>query len=467
MTDNGTEQTQHMVDLPAESVPVVAEAEVVVVGGGTSGFIAATAAARTGAKTLIVERFGYLGGCSTAPYNTSIGLFGDSDGNLIIKGLGYEFIRRMEADGQAFWTPPGRNQIWPVWTKKVALDMVEEAGVDLLFYTWVTGVVREGGTIKGLVVQNKGGRGVILAKTVVDASGDADIAAYMGAPYEMADPDEIQQVSCDYIACGVDSARVYEWASANQDKLEKVSGLNEESKQFGTQSMLTFVIPQQDTAEGGNYHVGVMPTVKLCIYREAVRLQGNSDIDPLDPVSLTKAETEGLRGVVRHLDYLKENVPGFEGAFIVGHSHLGVRETRQVIGDYQLKIDDLRNQARFDDVVALSCRALDYHLKGTVFKIEFLKGNYDIPLRALLPKGVDNLLIAGRSISCDHLAQASLRGAATCLATGHAAGTTAALAAQNSGKTREVDVEQLQQTLLEQDVVLGTGERGELFSLKA
>jgi len=286
----------------------------------------------------------------------------------------------------------------------------------------------------------------------------------MGAPYEMADLEDIQQVSCDYIACGVDAARVYEWAKANQDKLQKVTGLDVEPKAYGAQPMLTFVIPQSETSDDANFHIGVMPTVKLCIYREAVRLQGNSDINPLDPRALTQAETEGLKGVLQHLNYLRENVPGFEGAFIVGHSHLGVRETRQVIGDYQLRIDDLRNQARFDDVVALSCRALDYHLKGTVFKIEFLKGNYDIPLRSLLPQTVDNLLIAGRSVSCDHLAQASLRGAATCMATGHAAGTAAALAAQNGGKTRELDISHLQKTLIDQDAVLGTGERAKLFA---
>lgn len=447
---------QQMIDYPAAKLPVMAEADVVIVGGGTSGFIAATAAARAGAKTLLVERLGYLGGCTTAPYNTSVGLFGDSDGNLIIRGLGYEFLQRMERDGQAFLGPSGRNQIWPVWTKKVALDMVEEAGVELLFYTWVTDVVRSNGTITGLVVQNKGGRGVILGKTFVDASGDADIAAYMGAPFEMADLDEIQQVSCDYIACGVDSTRVQEWARANQDKLEKVTGLNVESQPFGAQQMLTFVIPQPDTREGGDYHVGVMPTVKLCIYREAVRLQGNSDINPLDPFALTRAETDGLKGALQHLQYLKENVPGFEGVFIVGHSHLGVRESRQILGDYQLTIGDLRSQARFDDVVALSCRALDYHLKGTVFKIEFLKGNYDVPLRALVPQNVDNLLVAGRCVSCDHLSQASIRGAATCMATGHAAGAAAALAAQGSGRSRDVSIRRLQRLLLDQDAILST-----------
>jgi hypothetical protein len=221
--------------------------------------------------------------------------------------------------------------------------------------------------------------------------------------------------------------------------------------------MLTFVVPGPRTEEG--YHIGVMPTVKLCIYREAVRLQGNVEIDPLDPKALTYAEVQGLRGALEHLRYLQQTMPGFENAFLVAQNHLGVRESRRIVGDYMIRIDDLYNQARFDDVVALNCRGLDYHLKGTVFKIAFFQGHHDVPLRALLPQGVENLVVCGRSISCDHLAQASLRGAATCMATGHAAGTVAALAARHNGQIRKLDIGLVQRTLIRQDAILGTGER--------
>jgi hypothetical protein len=163
---------------------------------------------------------------------------------------------------------------------------------------------------------------------------------------------------------------------------------------------------------------------------------------------------------MQHLKYLKENIPGFEGAFVAAQNHLGVRESRRIIGDYVLTIDDLENQARFPDVIALNCRALDYHLKGTVFRIKFLTGHHDIPLRALLPQRVENLLVVGRSISCDHLSQASLRGAATCMATGHAAGTAAALAVRctDAGQVRGVNIAQLQETLRQQDAILATKE---------
>jgi hypothetical protein len=224
--------------------------------------------------------------------------------------------------------------------------------------------------------------------------------------------------------------------------------------------MLTIVIPKGTVDSNGVMtRRGVMPTVKLCIYREAVRIQGNVEIDPLDPEALTRAEVDGLRGALEHLEYLREILPGFESAFVVAQSHLGVRETRRIVGDYVIGIEDLKKQARFEDVVALNCRGLDYHLKGTVFKWSPLVGHHDIPLRALLPRKVKNLIVAGRSISCDHLSQASLRGAATCMATGHAAGTTAALAAMRDLNLRDLDIRAVQRKLIEQDAILATGDR--------
>ena len=149
---------------------------------------------------------------------------------------------------------------------------------------------------------------------------------------------------------------------------------------------------------------------------------------------------------------------------MVSQHHLGVRETRRIVGDYTLTMCDLERQARFDDVVALNCRGLDYHLKGTVFRFTPVKGHHDIPLRALLPQCVENLVVAGRAISCVHLSHASLRFAATCMATGHAAGVAAALAARDAKEMREVNVSRLQKALLEQDAVLGIGERAKMLA---
>ena len=358
----------------------------------------------------------------------------------------------MEAAHRDSW-----RRLPPPYTKKIAFDMIEEEGVNLWLHSWAYDVVMEGEVLKGIVIQTKGGRGVILGKTFVDTSADADIAAWCGAPNQVEDIKNIQQVSCDHIACGVDSAQVVEWARENEERLGlKVRGLEVENKDGGAQPMFTITIPKDssDFISKESFHVGWMPTVKLCIYREAVRIQSNSDINPLDPKALTQAEVDGLRGAIDHLNFMKDNVPGFENAFIVAQSHLGVRESRQILGDYFITIDDAKSEAHFDDVVALNCRALDYHLKGTVFKISHLERAHDIPLWALLPQGVENLVVGGRCISCDHLSQASIRGAATCMATGHAAGTSAAVAAMNGQYMRDVDIRQIQRTLIDQDAIL-------------
>ncbi|MEX0331017.1 MAG: FAD-dependent oxidoreductase [Puniceicoccaceae bacterium] len=454
-----SDQKVRTIEAPERSLPVIDEADVVVVGGGSSGFNAATAAGRMGARTILIERNGYLGGCTTAPYNTSVGIIYDSDGNKIIRGTCEEFVDRMISDGQARHEST-HNQLWPPYTMKVAIDMIEDSGVELYLYTLASDIVFKDGIVEGIIVESKQGRGVILCKTVADCSADADIAAWTGAPFRMEDPDDLQQISSDFIACGVDHKRVREWAIANKEQLNlKVTGLESEVKDFGAQEMLTITIPNASSSvdeTGRMHHVGVMPTVKLCLYREAVRIQGNVNVDPLDPKALTVAEKEGIKGAIEHLEYLKETVEGFGGAFIVTKSHLGVRESRQILGDYYISLHDVKNQARFDDVICLNCRALDYHLKGTVFKIEFLKGNHDVPLRALLPTTAENVEVGGRCISCDHLSQASIRGAATCMATGQAAGLTAAMAALQGKQVRDLDVREVQKALIDQSVVLST-----------
>lgn len=197
-----------------------------------------------------------------------------------------------------------------------------------------------------------------------------------------------------------------------------------------------------------------MPQVKLLIRRTVGRVQGSVEADCTDIRGLTYAEVEGRRRAMAKLDYLKKTVSGLEDAFVVGASPLGVRETRRIIGDYVLTVDDLYHHARFPDVVALNSRGQDIHLKGGVFEYIRWKGNHDIAFRALIPQKVENLLVAGRCISCDHESNASLRGAVTCMGTGHAAGTAAALAAKGTGKVRDLDVEALKKVLKEQQAIL-------------
>lgn len=447
------------VTVPAAEVPVLAEAPVVVVGGGNAGFVAAVAAARAGARTVLVERSGYLAGSLSGTYATTPGSFGDSEGRQVVGGIGWEFVERMERAGYA----KVNRRLWsvhlhPEVSKEIAAAMVTEAGVHLLLHSWAGELLAEGPTIRGVVVQTKAGRQAVLGDVFVDASGDADLAAWAGAPFEQLEPDRLWQTTVDLTVANIDHRKVLAWAEAHDEQVVWMGGSAAETgPQSGSVIGLMVSDPEQQPAGDESACAGPVPTVKLMPFHSVGRVQGSVEIDPLDAESLSWAAVEARRRAMAHLARLRGSIPGFEHACVVGESHLGVRESRRITGDYVLTLQDLRSNARFPDVVALNCRPLDRHTKGEAFQIDFLSGNHDIPLRSLLPRKVDNLLVAGRCISCDHESHASLRGAATCLATGHAAGAAASLAAQGSRTTRGIDVSELQHLLRRQGAVLAAG----------
>jgi hypothetical protein len=462
--------------VPAADLSVLTEVDVAVIGGGTAGFVAAIGAARAGARTALIERNPFIGGANTATFNTGPGWTGDSDKNQIIGGPGWEFLERMEREGHAIINrDTKRTQIFPEATKEVALNMVAEAGVELYLHTWAGELVMDGARIRGLVVQSKSGRQVVLAKTFVDCSADGDIAAQAGAPFERLEPEDPKnwEVSIDLTVCNIDPVRVIRWARANRHQLsDGGKTVPDDDDCTGIKLGVAINVAGEKTrphsekkfgrigrALRGHEHVGTQPTLKLLIRRSVTRVQGNVAIDPTDVRQITWAEVEGRRRAYQHLEYLKRTIDGMQDAFIVAQNPLGVRVARRIRGEYYITIDNLVENTRLPDVVSLNARSLDKHMPGERFEIHFLEGNHDVPYRALIPLGVENLLMAGRCISCDHESHASLRGAATCWGTGHAAGTAAALASRGSGNVRAVDILELQKTLLSQGAILSTSGR--------
>jgi len=381
---------------PAREIPVIAETDVLVVGGGTAGVPAAVSAARAGADVLVVERYGYLGGASSGGLVITI----PEDRQGVYTGEIEE--RLLAVDGARVM--PERND-WLVWCpellKWACVEMMEEAGVRMLCHTMAVGALVEDGAINGIVVESKDGRGAVRAKVVVDCSGDGDTAASAGAPFEKGDENgEMLAVTMMFMMHGVDEEK---WAN------EKPS--EDPPRRMGV--CVTHMHPGELNVWGGR----------------------EKGVDGTDPWSLTQCENTLRKQVVEWVQWCRGNRPGCASAFLSHSSpQVGVRETRRIVGDYMLTEADWEAEAPFDD------------------HIGYAYLNKSVPYRTLVPQGVENLLVAGRCISTDHATQDPMRIIPPCMVTGHAAGEAAAMAVNADATPRNIEVAKLQERLESQGV---------------
>lgn len=414
------------VTLPEARVPVVARPDVLVVGGGSAGVAAAVAAARNGAETMLIERFGYTGGLATGGMIILLLTLDDGAGKQAVGGLCQEIVDRMAArDGVWFppqeqWNDPDPKLVehcrrWGlVWGSgphrvrySVAFEphefifaadaMLSEAGVRVEYQTWACEPVLEGGRISAVVVQNKAGRQAIEAGVVIDATGDGDVFAAAGEPFE--------------------AERVHPWLWF------EMGGVDVERAMESARG-LYFQTPGKDRVLvpwGGEARV-------------------NRKIDATDPREVSEALAE-CRAMVRDEAARLKKAPGFDDAYIsLMADQLGITESRRLLGRYVLGRDDI--DATFEDTIARTGHWTKYDCV------------YNIPYRSLLPQRVTNLIAAGRCISADHRAHHATKEIPPCMATGQAAGTAAAMAAQAGVGAGDVDVAALQGRLREQGGIL-------------
>lgn len=393
--------------------------DVMVVGSGSAGSAAAISAGRLGARTLLVDRLGFMGGTSTAVLDTFYAFYTPGvEPRRVVGGLGWEVVERLMAEGIAFERPNTYGAGTGVTYDQEALKLLwehlaQEAGVDLLLHTWATGVRVEEGRIGAVRLWNKGGERWVEADAMIDASGDADVCAMAGVPYDNAQASgRVQSLSTLFKLANVDVARA---ASVPKAELWK---LMREAAASGD-----YALPRIE----GSWHRTPFAGVVL------IHMTRIPNVDATDPEQLTRAEVEGRRQVREYSRFLRDRVPGFEEAVVVATSPaIGVRESRRVHGDYRLTREDVLEGRRFDDEIALCGAPIEDHHAGgdTEWRYVGEAGVYGIPYRTLLPSGVDSLLVAGRCFSSTHDAHASARSMATCMAMGQAAGTAAAMAAQ-------------------------------------
>lgn len=407
--------------------------DIVVAGGGPAGVAAAIAAARLGTRVALVERYGFLGGMSTAgfifPFMTHYA--GDRP---VIAGIWGEMIARLERYPHGFkpsthlgmrhfcYDLEGLKQVW--------LEMCLEAGVHLYLHTYISDAMTDGDTVTGIVAHSKSGREAITAQVVIDGTGDGDVAARAGAPWEMGRAEDglVQPMSMHFRMGQVDVPRMPTRAEISELYLrDKAAGLLDNPRE----NVLWF-----DTTYADQIHFNTTRIVKVF---------GTSRED------LTAAEIEGRRQVHEMADWLRRTIPGFEGSYLLATAaQVGVRETRRVIGEHLVTEDELLNLTRYPDAIALSAYPVDIHNPagtGTVMKHLPFGAYYSLPYRALVPQRTEGLLIAGRPISTTHEAHSATRIQAVASATGQAAGVAAALALRDGLRPREVDTELLRETL--------------------
>src|SRR6202045_2218645 len=440
------------IEEPARQVPLYGEYEVAVLGGGPAGIAAAVAAARAGRRTLLIERYGFLGGMGTAAGVTNFcGLHANVHGEMhrVVQGIASDLLGRIDRLGglNAPHLILGKilAQAYDTAAYKSAADgLVRSHKVDVLFHALGAGVVmHDERRINALVVETKAGRQAVRADIFIDCSGDGDLSAWAGARYEVGDnAGSMLYPSMMFRLNGIDPERAGEaWRT--------IPDLMAQAEAAGTHHFprkAAIVRPQRG---GIRWRVN---------FPQLARADGTA-INGLEPDDLTRGEIDGRRQAIQAFEFLR-TVPGFEKSYIVDlPPQLGIRETRRVIGGYMLSGEDVLGCASFADSIGVNGWPMEQHVAGNViFKfppIPESRGFNELPYRMLTPEGIDNLLVAGRCASMTHDGQSAARVSGACFVMGEAAGTAAALALGGNTNPRDIDVGKLQGQLRQQGAFLG------------
>jgi hypothetical protein len=417
------------VEEPARRTPVFGDVDVLVVGGGPAGLAAAVSAARHGARTLLVERYGFLGGMGTAGGVTNFaGLYGTRGGVMqqLVRGVADELLQRIDALGGLNAPQDGlqgriRVRSYDVAAYKCAADgLLLGAGVQLLLHALAVAVAKDAaGALTAVIVETRSGRRAITARQVIDCSGDADIAALAGVPFELGDGHGDALYPSTMFRIGrVDAAR----AQAAIGEFKAIDALMEQAAdRYDFPRRGAILRPQRNPSE---WRANVTQ----------LRNAKGTAVDATDAVQLSAAEVEGRRQIVEYMRFLRAEVPGFEQAEISEiAAQVGIRESRRVRCAHMLSGDEVLGGARFDDSIGLNAWPVEMHLAGRIewaFPHDPAHSFNQLPLRMLLPQGVPNLLVAGRCAGMEHLGQSAARASGACFVMGQAAGTAAALRVQ-------------------------------------
>lgn len=437
--------------------------DVVVVGGGVAGVSAAIAASRTGARVLLLEKDMSFGGVLTTALVNPMMTF-HSSGRQVIGGIGQEIIDRLVSMRGSYGhidDPIGFvksiTPFDPEKMKSLLIEMLKEEGVDFLFNSLVLHVSREGDSITSITTVSTGEQNRVNAKVFIDSTGEGNFSIRAGAYYNIGDgsPSSCQPMTLVMRIGGVDREEIVSYVTRNRDDFvisehtdlsylgiagffSFMKRLDDYAIYFKRDRLLFFEVP---------YHPGQ-------IFMNTTRYAGYANKSK----ELTEAQTNGSTDVWRFMDFLRKEIPGFKNSFLIQTGcHIGVRETTHIVGDYVLRTSDLIDRKTFDDAIAVGSYPIDIHLPGSAqlktISIPY-PGEYHIPMSSLIPKGLANVILAGRAISADHTAFSAVRTSPLATATGMAAGISAALAVKHRKLVRDVNIDLIQREIVEMGGIL-------------
>lgn len=444
--------------------PINYQCDVLVAGGGTAGVVAALAAARNGAKTILLERNGFLGGTlvnGAGPIHSFFNLykaFPNAEKKQVIKGIPEEIVERMikcggcpghlEQDKGGSYDSRITVIDWEIF-KDVIFQMLEEAGVQILLHVMVADTVKEQNTVTGVIIEGKSGREAIMAKAVIDTTGDGDVAFHAGAKYVKRH--ETTNAGFPFGMCNVDMPKLVSFLEENGLVNQLIRG--NKGSEYDDVIRLGFELKKIPAFKEFMESNGMWGPLGFSLhennytYINACNLRA---VDATNTAELSKAEIQLRRQAMKLAEMLIEHVPGFEHAYVNWTPvSIGVRLTRIIQCEYEMTLDEIVNGVKFDDEVLL----YGFHDCAPRIVIKDA-GYYGIPYRAFIPEGLNGLLVAGRLITSTWEAHMSTRNTGCCMAQGQAVGTAAALAAKEGIDIRKIDTQKLREILKEQNVCL-------------
>ncbi|WP_313153420.1 FAD-dependent oxidoreductase [Lacrimispora sp.] len=447
------------IDIAAKSADIIREADVLVVGGGPAGIGAAVSAGQAGLKVLLLEKNGFLGGNITASYVETCNYFMK---NTPFHSCGV--YARMEAGyrekfGRSQDIRPNAPHRFNSENLKIYLDtFVHSAGVEILFHSFVNDVVLKNNRIEAVIIQTKQGPVAVKAGIVIDSTGDGDVAYSAGVPFEQGrDTDHLcQPGTLSFRVTGVNAALLME---NGEDKLAEIGRKYKQDYRAGKTGL---TCKRQDLPFGRMTAGGQISYVNYpCAY----------GIDPTDIADLSRGEEECRQYILEMVEYMSKNFVGMEHVELSSiATEICFRDSRRFVGRYKLTIEDMETDRWFDDVIAVYPRFYDMlapdaemdgdgSVEGKGYKGHIyvpIEGNrsFQIPYFSLIPEKIDNLLLSGRSISCDHVAQSGIRAISACMQTGEAAGAAAGIALKSGVAPVDVNIAELQNVLRTQGVIL-------------